>query len=428
MLQSSNEVFSNEMAAITQKIERDLAYEKQQNDAFQAEHGLSLQNMSKNVLGFLPWTGKTTEVKATPPPIPGGEDEDVEQKPATNSFLSNPLIALVTSPITLPLNALNSFFPADAPVVVLEEAPERVIDMDSFIYILGTTGLSVIIFLARGKDEGDALFYAANMRFDRKLDLKFHAITEFGNKELTFPCEVLTDVDDGGGYHHADSQPFTLPYENIVSRTLHFKLFNKPDLNIQFESVTMKNDALSFFKAFLQEKLKYKQQKLGLAGFQSLLNTETTAEAKKILWISYATRKTRPLLGLRKGKTTPLLLVIDINDVSTLTVFAAPSPSSSSSPSEERLPINEFKNSISRYFDHHYSSALFEGMGYSNLFSCSLKKCTTIVFLKEDNALDIAFQLEDDNKASEIVCFETKELQYEAGEYLTNAYKKAKSS
>jgi len=410
MLQANNEAFSSDIAAITSKLEQELAFEKQQKEAFESEHGLSLQNVSKSFLQYtvLPWQSTTNEVSVVPP----ADDGELEEKPA------NPILSFFTTSITAPVNLFVNII-SPQPSAAAEAEPEKVVNMDSFIYTLGTTGISVIIFLARGKDKGDALFYAANMKFDRKFDLVFNATTEFGRKELIFPCEVIDEVEDGRGYNHADSQPFTFPYENIASKTLHFKLLNKPDLNIQFESAALKNDMLLFFRNFLRQKLQIKQNKLGLDGAQSFLNAGIH-DVKKILWIGYGYKKSTSMLGLRKGKNIPVLLVVDNVNHASITIFAA--------PEEHSIPINEFKNSVSSYFDKNYSPEVFEGMGYSIITTQSLKKCSNVLFLRYDFALELGFQDDEGKTHTEVVCFESKELQDAAGEYLSKTYKKAKSS
>ena len=408
MLQANNEAFSTEIAAITSKLEQQQAFEKQQNDAFESEHGLSLQNVSKSVLQFMPWQG-TDEVKVLPP----GEEDELEEKAA------NPLLSFFTSTITAPVSLFANILLPSSSSSETEPEPEKVVNMDNFIYTLGTTGISVIIFLARGKEKGDALFYAANMKFNRKFDLVFNASTEFGKKELTFPCEVINEVEDGRGYYHGGSQPFTFSYENVPSKTLHFKLTNKPDLNIQFETAVLKNDMLLFFRSFLKQKLQIKQNKLGLDGAQSFLNAETQ-EMKRMLWVEYGFRKSKSMFGLGKGKSIPLLVVVDNNDGATITLFRA--------PEEHSVPINEFKNSISGYFDKSYSPEIFEGMGYSVMATHSLKKCKNVLYLREDFAVELDFEGEEGAMHREVICFATKELQDAAGSYLTKAYKKAKTS
>lgn len=259
MLEANN-YNTGEIASITTKLEQQMAFEQRQLQTFEKENGFTIENTAKS---FFECTFGGGGPAKDAPPISVEEEPELQThaKSSSNAIFDNVVVSSLLSPVTAPI---NFFFPAVAdPVAQNNDKPEtKMVDMNSFMYTLGTTGLQVLLFLARGKDKGDALFYLSNMKFDVKFDLIFNATTDFGNKELIFPCEVILDVEDGRGYHHGNSQPFTLPYENIASKTMHFKLLNKPDLNIQLETVSLKNDLLWFFKNFLKQKLTYKQQKL----------------------------------------------------------------------------------------------------------------------------------------------------------------------
>ena len=84
------------------------------------------------------------------------------------------------------------------------------------------------------------------------------------------------------------------------------------------------------------------------------------------------------------------------------------------------------RNSISKYFDRNYSPSLFEAMGYTSLFSSSLKKGKTVILKKEDFGVEISFVDDEGNETSETICFETLELQEAAGNQLTMSIKEAK--
>jgi len=261
MLQA-NSSNTGEIASITTKLEQQMAFEQRQLETFEKENGYTIENTAKSFFECTFGSGPGPCARDAPP-ITIEEEQEIQTptKSNSNGVFDNIIISSLMSPVMMPM---NFFFPAVSDPVAQTgtENEPRMVDMNSFMYTLGTTGLQVLLFLARGKEKGDALFYLSNMKFDMKFDLIFNATTDFGNKELIFPCEVISDVEDGRGYHHGDSQPFTLPYENIASKTMHLKLLNKPDLNIQLETVAMKNDLLWFFKNFLKQKLMYKQQKL----------------------------------------------------------------------------------------------------------------------------------------------------------------------